>query len=476
MSLKRPLVQRHKKVARTLLYLAPLVLFITASAVIRDLGDLGIRNDWVHVDYDEFESFRLLRQFLRIDSSYPDGNEIPAAEFLAAILESEGIEVTLERLGARNANLWAVLPGDDPRPLVLHQHIDVDPIDQPHRWTQPPFEAVYKAPYLVGRGAFDMKSVGIAQLMSFLEVHRSGVRLGRSLMLLATGDEERDSFLGTQRLLAEHPEWSEDFWAVLTEGGAVEALSAEDVKYWGTEFQQKRFVDVWVCSSQRQRLEDLRLDVHRLRSERRVTAAAREFFPRYGPSRAREITRELLARPDELLERIRTHPRELETPEFPPILEALTRDETIAFPVEEMPGGGFQFRLILHLLPDSEFEPVFESLVGDLLEGVTYRVEAVNERVAASPLDHPAFLAIDRQVRSHHRNVDHGPLFVPWSATDARFFREVGIPSYGFSPFLLVSKDAQSSKGANERIPAPAFVQGVRLYQDVVRSLVTAEP
>ena len=475
MKLKRKLVHRHKKLARALLYLAPLVLWFTAAPAIREMSDLGIDNPWSKIDYDEFESFRLLREFIRIDSSYPDGNEIPAVEFLADQLEREGIEAQIQRIGERNANLWATLHGEDPRPLVLHQHVDVDPVLTPNRWQAPPFAAEYRKPYLIGRGAFDMKSVGIAQLMAVLKLRRSGAQLNRSVMILATGDEERDSYLGTQLVLAQHPEWAEQFWAVLTEGGAVEARSSEEVKYWGTEFQQKRFVSVWVCSSDRGRLEEVREDLGVRSGERRMTEAARLFFPRYGPSRAREITRDLLSDPDRLLEKIRAFPRDLEVPEFPPILEAQVRDQLYPFPVEKAPGGGYRFQAILHLLPDSEFETVYEELIGDELDGFTTSIDNFNDKVPASPIDHPVFLAIDEGIKGHYPGVDHGPLFVPWSATDARYFRQAGIPSYGFSPFLLVSRDNQSSKGANERIAAPAFIDGVRLYEDVVERLVVAD-
>lgn len=475
MKLKNPLIRRHKKLARALLYLAPVALWFTAGPAIREMADLGINNFWKDVDYDEYESFRLLRDFIRIDSSYPDGNEIPAVEFLAEQLAKEGIEAHVQRLGERNANLWATLQGEDPRPLVLHQHVDVDPVLEPGLWQTPPFAAEYRPPFLIGRGAFDMKSVGIAQLMSVLELRRSGANLKRSVMILATGDEERESFLGTQRVLAQHPQWAEQFWAVLTEGGAVEALSAEEVKYWGTEFQQKRFVSVWVCSSDRARLERIRNDLGIRSGDRRMHEAARVFFPRYGPSRSREVTRELLSDPDSLLDRLRTYPRDLEPVEFSQILEAQVRDQVYPFPVEEAPGGGYRFRAAFHLLPDSDFAAVYQDLAGNILDGVTTRVETFNEKVRHSPIDHPVFATIDKSIKEHYPGSDHGPLFVPWSATDSRYFRELGIPSYGFSPFLIVTNDNQSSKGANERIPVPAFIDGVRLYEDIVRRLVVAD-
>ena len=66
-------------------------------------------------------------------------------------------------------------------------------------------------------------------------------------------------------------------------------------------------------------------------------------------------------------------------------------------------------------------------------------------------------------MKETYPEIVHGPLIVPWSATDARFFRAAGIPAYGFSPFWILSAEATKMKGANERIPVPSFLDGVKL-------------
>ena len=45
---------------------------------------------------------------------------------------------------------------------------------------------------------------------------------------------------------------------MLTEGGVVEARARDEIKFWGTEFAQKRYADLIVCGDDRERLEDLR--------------------------------------------------------------------------------------------------------------------------------------------------------------------------------------------------------------------------
>ena len=57
------------------------------------------------------------------------------------------------------------------------------------------------------------------------------------------------------------------------------------------------------------------------------------------------------------------------------------------------------------------------------------------------------------------------------AATDARFFRQAGIPAYGFSPFVIFSTDTFRKDLANERIGLPGYVMGVDLYREAVARL-----
>ena len=285
--LKKPLIQKHKGLARAALYLGPLSLVMVAFFFIRDAAEHGIDSSWHDEDFEANEHVQMLQEYLRIDTSFPQGNEIPGAEFLARHLEDAGIPVFLERIGERNANLWAVIEGDEPEALVLHNHIDVEPVRPNEQWRYPPFGGIVESPFVIGRGAFDMKSLAIAQLASMLEIQKLGTKPRRSLVFLATGDEERDSRLGTQRWLRDHPEWLERFDTVFTEGGAVEALSLEDVKFWGTETGQKYFVDVWVCDESRERLDELRDSIlaDPMGPMRDPSPEIAELLEIYGPSR-----------------------------------------------------------------------------------------------------------------------------------------------------------------------------------------------
>ena len=466
--LRRPLIENNRRRARLALYLSP-VLLLGVTWGLTQLGGRPERDmEWQGVDYSEHESVRLFQEYLRIDTSYPDGNEIPGAEFLARQLEAAGIAAHLERLGSRNANLWAILEGDDPQALVLHNHVDVEPAPEPEKWRHPPFSGTLEPPFIYGRGAFDMKSLAIAQLMSVLKLKRDGVALGRSLIFLATGDEERFSRLGTRRLISEHPELVERFYAVLTEGGAIEAVDLETVKYWGTEIGQKRFVDAWVCDSRRERLQALRDELLAVEAPPRPPSGAIARFLRiYSSSRDSPGLRQLLGEPEAMLDNA-------DYPRLPPHLKAMTRNEIYAFPIETDPEGGYQMRLILHLLPDASVEDAMAELLPRGLDSFGLVFEVPHPPVAPSDMDHPVFQAIHEYMTGALPDVAHGPLFLPWVATDARFFRAQGIPSYGYSPFWILSSDTIKMKGRNERMAAPAFVEGVERYQELVHRLVAA--
>lgn len=467
--LGRPLVQRHKTAARIALYLVPVLLTAATWAGIRYSRTLVPQlNDWQGTDYSTLEPVQLLRDYLRIDTSAPGGNEIPGAELLARHLEAAGVPVHLERVGERNANLWAILEGEERQAVVLHNHIDITPVEDIEEWRVPPFEAVIDGPWVFGPGAFDMKSVAIAQLVAFLDVARGGVTPRRSLIFLATGDEETGSALGSQRVLREHPELVERFAVVLTEGGVVEARSPEDVKYWGTEVAQKRFLVLEIRGADRERLEALRATLaaraEELRTTPHLTPTVARFFAEYAASRDAPPYREALLRVGDRLEKG-------EDPGLPPFASALLVQGMVVGEVRPRPEeDGHRIEVQVELLPGADLEEV---LPRHLVEGFEVVRTRYPPPVADDPTikDHFAFRALDDLIRERYE-APHGTMIVPWTITDARFFRGAGVPTLGFSPFIVLATDTFKLEGADERIPLPAFVEGVELYRELVRRLV----
>jgi len=415
----------------------------------------------------------VLQQYLRIDTTEATGDELAAAIFLSTPLEAAGIPVHIERVG-RHANLWAEIPGADPRPLVLLSHMDVEPVLHPADWEHPPFAGVVDPPYIVGRGSFDMKSYTVAQLFAFSSLAAEHPRPRRSVLLMATAAEESGSDLGMRWLLAERPELLRGAWAVITEGGIVEARNLKSIKYWGIEIGQKRFAELLACAPSEQRLLDLRRDIAAFSFHSTgltVDPEVRRFWETYHSSRDLEKLRRLVADPD-------AFPRDPAAfLDLPGYLRSMLRNELVPFRPQPSPGGGWQMRMLLHLLPSADLETARRQLLPAwMTAGVTVIERPAPPPAAISPIDHPVVRAIAAELGRDYGRPVAGPYFLPWSASDSRFLRPLGLPIYGFAPFLLPTPETERMGLENEKISLPGFVGGIDLYRRVVERLAMAEP
>ena len=165
------------------------------------------------------EMVKLMREYLRIDTSNPPGNELAAAEFFHRLFDQAGIPNTIHPYAPGRANIYAVIKGDGTlRPLLLLNHMDVVHAD-PGSWRLPPFSGEILNGEMYGRGAQDMKDEGLLQAMAMLIAAREHLPLKRDLIFLATSDEEVNG-TGSAWMLANHPELVRGAEFLITEGGS----------------------------------------------------------------------------------------------------------------------------------------------------------------------------------------------------------------------------------------------------------------
>jgi acetylornithine deacetylase/succinyl-diaminopimelate desuccinylase-like protein len=464
---------RRRRAARIALY-GSLVLVGGLTWGIVKFLDAPLRSrqseEWMHRDYANLPEVKLLQKYCQIDTSETTGDELKGAEFLARQFQAAGIPYRIEKVGPRKANLYAWLVGKDSRPLVLHNHIDVSAVD-PKEWFSPPFEARIQLPWIYGRGVFDMKSVAIAQMLAMIDLKKSGVPLEHSVLFLGTSSEERGSRLGVRRIIQLHPEMVHNFWAVLTEGGVVEARARDQIKFWGTEFVQKHYADLVVCGDDRQQLEDIRKTLKEIGptvTDLKMTPEARAVFEAYGPTRDRKDLRHLVNKPEDAMGDIAAFKK------LPSYIQSMMRDEAVPFKVHEAPGGGWELEIKFQILPGEDLAAVREKLVPSWMTfGLTTLVDDPPSAHAGSPLDTRVYKTIVSTLHDAYPDAPVGPYFLAWTATDARFFRTLNVPTYGFSPFLLMNTDTLQVDQANERFAVPAFAEGVNIYKKLVRRLAS---
>ena len=170
-----------------------------------------------------------LSAYIQVNTVNPPGNETLACDFLGEILNDEKISYDLYDPGHNRATLVATLKGDGSRgkPLILLNHTDVVPFET-DQWTVDPLGGEIRDGFIWGRGAQDMKGMGIIELVTFLLHKRHGLPLKRDLVFMAVADEEAGSFYGVEFLNREHPEILESDY-VINEGGSgsTEVLGIE---------------------------------------------------------------------------------------------------------------------------------------------------------------------------------------------------------------------------------------------------------
>ncbi len=420
---------------------------------------------------------RWLQEYLQINTTNPPGNEREAALYLAGILESAGIPSQLLTSPEGRTSLYArwAAPGSNGRALALVHHLDVVPAEG--AWQEPPFSGRWRGDVIWGRGALDVKSLGIAQLAAMISLHREGVALARDLIYLAVADEEAGGKQGAAWLLAAHPELFTGLEAVLNEGGNNRALGGRLI-YWGVEVTQKR--PLWLrvqaqgrgghgsqlnpSSAAHQLIRGLARLVERP-PRYRVTAAARQYL---------EALERVEGRPNGLSRRLDAVIRESgPTEPLPPGLPGLFLDTVQVTTLQASRGPNIitdeaAAGIDIRLLPDTDGE-AFLRAVREAL-GPELAVEVVLESpvVAASPTDHPLFLTLERVLAVRAPVI---PVFVA-GTTDSRYFRAHGIPAYGFSPFGIDALDLGGIHAKDERMSATELTRGV----EVLRRVLLAYP
>jgi len=465
--------RRRRSAARTALYASLVVVGLLLAATyawMQPSFNFGMATEWSKTDWGAYPEVKMLQQYIRINTSTPpEGDPVAGARWFANQLAAMGLLPTVEVVGGE-ANVWAILEGRSREAVVLHHHIDVDPVPHPERWEHDPFSGEIDGPWVFGRGAFDMKSVAVAQLFAVRRLIESGRRPQRSIIILATTGEETGSDLGMRWMLREHPELVDRFAVVLTEGGAVEGRAMDDLKYWGTEFVQKRLVDVVLCGP-RQALATLPEELQALgymRGEPKLVPEVERFLKAYAPTRDAAQLEEQLSDPRALLR---------DRPAF----EKLSRYQRSLFQNQMLPrklvdrNGAAELHLRAILLPGEDTAAALDEMLPPWSRH-GFTVELFEEGAAdhGSSLDHWAYRAIDEVMREQRPDVRHGPLVLPLTATDARFVRAAGIPAFGYSPFGVLTAEVIQLRRfgtANERMTLPGFVAGVELYGDVLERL-----
>jgi len=426
------------------------------------------------------------REYLRIDTTNPPGNEARAADFFKKIFDQEGIENRVFSYAPRRADLWARIPhstSSPRRPIVLLNHMDVVTSDASH-WKVPPFSAEIVDGSIYGRGAQDMKNEGLAQFMVMVMLKREKVELDRDVVFLAVSDEEVDGtgsdwFIEHQRDLLGNAEF------LINEGGENLLEHNGHVKYVGVDVGEKAAFWLHVVAHGRaghgslpiadsapNRLVQALNRIIAYRTPLKVLPVADEFLramaPYEPPARAEKFRNIRQALEDKNFQ------REVEQDES---LNYLLRD-TIAL---TMLGGSEQTNVIppeawanldVRLLPGDDPKE-FLGTIRHVVDDPNVSVEPLNAdfRLAnSSPTDTALYSAIQKVSAQYFPGTPVVPR-LDSGYTENQRYRPLGINSYGFTPYTSTEEEGSTEHGNDERIRVEEVRRGFRVLYDVVTTV-----
>jgi acetylornithine deacetylase/succinyl-diaminopimelate desuccinylase-like protein len=463
------------RIARSILLTTLLLFTSTAGAQTKAI-------DWNALAR---ESQSTLSDYLRVNTTNPPGNELLAARFLKAILEKEGIEAQIldtTELGPNRANLYARLRGNGTKKAIaLVHHMDVVPAT-PASWSVDPFSGAIKDGYIWGRGAIDMKGMGIAQLMALIAIKRSGLPLTRDIVYIGNSDEELTS-TGGLVFVARHPDLLKDVEYLITEGGDNILDNNGKVVYFSVGVAEKR--TFWqrltvngvpshgsrpTKQNPVPRLVAALYKISQFETPLHITPGVDKFF--------RDISR-LYAEPQRSWLSNATvalnDPKAREWILSDVFWNAYLRN-TISLTglagsnkTNVIPGVATA-DIDVRLLPDqdpAEFLKTLQGVVGDTAVHFTTLLQP--KTPLESPIDTDLFRAIERAA---HEREPTAFVTTPMetAATDRPTYRKLGITTYGFSPFRVPRTEIQRGMhGNDERLSVENVGYGTRFLYDILR-------
>jgi len=414
------------------------------------------------------EAARLLSEYVRIDTSNPPGDTRKAADFLASVLDREGIPITRYESAPGKAIVYARLKATTApagKAIILMHHMDVVPADRT-QWKTDPFVPTIKDNEMWARGAMDMKGQGVAQLIAFLRLKREHVPLSRDVILLANPDEEIGGAGGARWMIGNHyaeldPEY------VIDEGGfGSRDLFAPGKLVYGISVAEKRIV--WL----KLRAEGIAghgsQPTDQNPNDRLVRALGRLLGESNGarPAQSREPS---------MLEMMRAKVGTFAQNKFTNAIQrstiALTwlrsgvGDPPKVNVIPSVAEAGLDCRVLPGTTRDQWIAEVKRRLADP-----TIAIELINESdepVVTSP-DAPLFRNLEAAIKRRHSDAIVTPILIPYG-TDSNAFRPKGVKSFGIFPATLSADAVASMHGDAERMPLDSVREAAQVLFEALR-------
>jgi acetylornithine deacetylase/succinyl-diaminopimelate desuccinylase-like protein len=452
------------------------------------LSALGLTAVVLPPDADRQLAREIFKEMVEVRSGYSTGSTTPVAEAVAARLRAAGFpdaDIFVGGASPKKANLVVRYHGSGARrPLLLLAHTDVVEANR-EDWSTDPFQFIEKDGYFYGRGTADDKAQAAVWIANLIRYKREGYKPARDIIVALTADEEGGGPYNGVMWLLKNKRDLIDAELCLNEGGGGVMVGGTKIAN-NIQVSEKSYAD-------------FKFEVHNRGGHSSVPmpdnaiyrlATALERLSRYSfPLKTDEVTRAYfreMAKVEEGsfrgdLTKIVDGSGEVAREAMQRVAYASPRWNSMlrtTCVATELAGGH-----ALNALPQLATANVnCRIFPGDSIESVqkALRQAVADDQVAiqvqgdvavgpASPM-RPDVL---KTVARWSDTLWPGVLTIPvmsTGATDGRYLRVGGIPTYGVSGFFG-DRDDVRAHGRDERMNANAFYEGQNFLYEVVKEL-----
>jgi acetylornithine deacetylase/succinyl-diaminopimelate desuccinylase-like protein len=436
----------------------------------------------------------ILKQLIEINTTDSVGNVTTAAEAMAKRLREAGFaekDVLVAGPAERKKNLVARLHGNGKRkPILFIGHLDVVEAKR-EDWTTDPFEFIEKDGYFYGRGTEDMKEGDAILVLNFIRLKKEGFAPDRDLILALTADEEGGNYNGVDWLLKEHRDWIDAEYCINLDGGEFERQKGKRLLA-GLQASEKVYADfqfeslnpgghssvpgpdnaIYHLAGALSRLQSFSFPV-------KASEITRNYFDRFAALSTGQMAVDMKAaarQPPDMaaVERLSANP----------YYNSLLHTTCVA----TMLSGGHapnalpqtaRANVNCRIFPGEDPEEVrktLERVAADHKITVTVVPEKTADghsiplvTVPPSPLLPDLTTAMEKTLAAMWPGV---PLVATMStgASDGKFTRIAGIPTYGIS-CMFFDMDDDRSHGKDERVGVQDFYDGVDFNYKLIKEL-----
>ncbi len=425
----------------------------------------------------------LFKELIQINTQESNGSTLAAAEAMAARMKAAGFadsDVVVLSNAPRKGNLIVRLHGKSlgKKPILLLSHIDVVEA-KPEDWTLPPYTFVEKDSTFYGRGVSDDKDDGAINLALVMRLKAEKFVPDRDIIVALTTDEEGGPANGVDWLIKNHRNLIDAEYA-LNEGGGGRVKNgkyvAHDVQ--ASEKKVQNFMleatnpgghssvpvkenAIYQLAAALSRIGGYDFPVH-------LNVITRASFERSAP-----ITDAPMGPAMKAIAANEKDAAAAATLSADPQYNSVMRTTCVA----TMLDGGHALNALpqrargyvnCRILPDENPDSVMaqlQRLAGDKVTVAKHR--GVAEDSPSSVASGQLMAELERATKDMWPGLPVIPT-MSTGATDGRFLRSVGIPTYGVSGQFYGGSNAH---GMNEHIPQRAFYDASEFMYKLVKSL-----